>query len=95
MLVRMQKYFSTIPPVFLDGALYTAVAILVFWQIIFGSDEAAKYISPLWLFLIKLGVGTGAVGANAVKSYRSTSFAEHQQAKRDLSDQQQEEIKIK
>lgn len=65
-------------PVVMDGTLYVCIAVLVFWQMIFGGDEAAKYFTPGVLFFLKLFIGTLAVGCNALKSFRSTAFADHQ-----------------
>lgn len=84
-MVRMAyKYFSQIPSVFIDGGIYVCISVLTFLSMQFGSDEAAKYISATTLFWLKLIIGGSSAGFLAIKMFRSTQFAEHQQAKKDL-----------
>lgn len=82
MLLRLNKYLSDIPAIVIDGALYTALAMVLFLQNQFASDEAGKFISLEWLFYIKTVVGVFAAGLLAVKLFRSTAFAEHKQQKK-------------
>jgi hypothetical protein len=81
MLRYVANYFQSIPAVFIDGLLWVCVAWFAFNQSYFGSDEAAKYIAPLTRFWIQWVIGSGAVIAGAIKMFRSTSYADHQQAK--------------
>jgi hypothetical protein len=76
---------ALVRPVFMDGTLYVCIAVLVFWQMIFGGDEAAKYITPRLLFFLKFLIGSLAVGCNALKSFRSTAFADHRKEKEQTS----------
>lgn len=82
MIRALANYLAGVPPVFLDGLLYALVVIFSFLQAQFGSDDAAKYISPMVLFWIKTIVGTLGAAALAIKLFRSTTFAEHQANKK-------------
>jgi hypothetical protein len=75
----MFKYL--LQPVVFDGIVYFAIAVFGYLNTSFGSDEAAKYISPLALFWLRESCGAIAAGALALKMYRSTTFAEYRQAK--------------
>jgi hypothetical protein len=63
-------------PVFIDGATYVAIALFAALAAEFGTDEAAKYISPMALFWIRLACGTISASLLALKMFRSTAFAE-------------------
>jgi hypothetical protein len=82
MLRWASNYFASIPTMFIDGLLYTALAILTGINTTFGGDEAAKYVSPEPLFWVKSLCSWSAQGLLAVKLYRSTAFADHQDAKK-------------
>ncbi len=77
MLRYIQGYFSTITPMYVDGALYVSIAIFGFLSTVFGGDEAAKYVNPEAVFWIKTTIGTFSAGLLALKLYRSTAFADH------------------
>lgn len=77
MIVFLQRYFAGIKPMFLDGFLYCAIAVFGAASSSFGSDEAAKYVSDVWLFWLRSGCGTISAGLLALKMYRSTSYADH------------------
>lgn len=81
MLRQTANYFASVPPVFIDGILYVCVGIFVYLSTNFGSDEAAKYISPQVLYWLKLGIGACGNIALNIKMYRSTAFADHQKEK--------------
>lgn len=85
MLRYIHKYFTSIPPVFLDGTLYAAVAWMIYNQGYFGGDEAAKYLEPETKFWINWVVGSLATVCGAIKMFRSTAFAEHQESKKDVN----------
>lgn len=68
-------------PVVFDGLLYVAIAVFGYLNTTFGSDEAAKFLSPVSLFWTRTIVGAFAAGALGLKMYRSTTFAEYRQAK--------------
>ena len=82
MIRAAQQYLASIPAVFIDGTLYALVMWLLFSQSYLGGDEAAKYITPTLKFWINYGIGSLAAVAGAVKMFRSTSYSEHQQAKK-------------
>lgn len=81
MLKAAANYFASIPSVFIDGFLVVLVAWFVFNQSYFGGDEAAKYIEPAIKFWLNWFIGSGAIICGAIKGYRSTTFAQHQQQK--------------
>lgn len=85
MLRYMHKYFTSIPPVFLDGSLYALIALFTFCQSYFGGDEASKFISPAFKFWLNGFIGGAATVFAAIKMFRSTAFAEHQEAKKDTN----------
>ncbi len=66
-----------IPPVVIDGVIYAGIALLGFLSTQFNTDDAAKFISPFWLFWIKTFCGASAATLLAIKLYRSTGYAEH------------------
>lgn len=68
-------------PVIFDGVIYFLIALFGYLSTAFGSDEAAKYVTPIVLFWTKTIIGSLAAGTLAIKLYRSTTFAEYRQAK--------------
>jgi len=82
MIKWASNYLSTIPSVFIDGLLYTLIALFTFSQAYFGGDEAAKYISPEVKFWLNAAIGSGASACAALKMFRSNSFAQHQEEKK-------------
>jgi len=82
MIAWAAKYFSAIPPVFIDGLLYCSIGFFAFSQMFFGGDEAAKYIRPDIKFYLNYILGAGAIIASQLKSFRSNQFAEHQAEKK-------------
>jgi len=77
MLAAIQKYFTSVPPVFIDGVLYALIAWFTFNQAYFGGDEAAKYIEPETKFWLNWLIGSSASLFAAIKMFRSTSYSEH------------------
>lgn len=57
--------------------LYALIAFFAFSQTTFGGDEAAKYISPLWLFILKYLAGAGSSILLAIKMFCSTTFSDY------------------
>lgn len=86
MIRALSSYFVGVPPVFIDGLLYAAMAFLTFSQAYLGGDEAAKWIAPAAKFWINYAVGGTAALAAAIKMFRSTSFGEHLEQKRKNGD---------
>ena len=77
------KYFSTIPSVFIDGLLFVAIALFTSLSASVSSDEAAKYIDAQTLFWFKMFLSASAATVLALKMYRSTTFSEHQEVKKE------------
>lgn len=67
--------------VLIDGSLYAGIAAFGAAQAAFAGDEAAKYIAPETLFKVRTICQVGWQTLLAVKLYRSTGFAKHQQDK--------------
>jgi hypothetical protein len=82
MLRYAQQYFASIPSVFIDGCLYVCIAALAAITAFVASDDAAKYITPEILFWGKGVLSVASASIVAVKMFRSTSFAEHQEKKK-------------
>jgi len=76
-LKNFSDWFANVPPMFIDGALYFALAIFQFLQIQLASDEAGKFMSLELLWYLKTFVGSAAAGLLAIKLFRSTQFATH------------------
>lgn len=79
----MQRYFSSIPPVFIDGFLYAMIAVFAAMVASFNSEEAYKYIAPLLLYWLKQASTWGLALVTAVKMFRSTTYSEHQVKKKE------------
>lgn len=65
------------PAVFIDGALYTLIAMIIPIQAMLSTDEAAKYLSPQFLWWMRIAVGGIAGGLGGLKMFRSSSYADH------------------
>ena len=76
-------YFGSIPPVFIDGLTYALIALFGALSSSFGSDEAKQFIKPVWIFGIKTFCASCGATLLAIKMFRSTSYSEHQQQKKD------------
>lgn len=81
MIKWASNYFGSISPCFIDGTLYALIAFLIFSQSYLGGDEAAKYVSAAIKFWLNYIVGGLGAFLGAVKMFRSTAFAEHQDTK--------------
>lgn len=77
MIRSVQRYLSSIPPVFIDGVLYGLIAVFTFCQAYFGGDEAAKYMPAEAKFWLNGTLGILASFCAAIKMFRSTSYSEH------------------
>jgi hypothetical protein len=62
---------NKIPPAVLDGVLAVAVAVFLFQQGMLGSEESWKYFDPSFLYYCKFFIGSLAVGAMALKTFRA------------------------
>jgi len=70
-----------IPPVYIDGALYSGILIFGFLQAYLSTDDAEKYISGQLLFYINGFVGMATAWFGGIKMFRSNSFNDHQKQK--------------
>lgn len=77
------KYGATVTPVFIDGFLFTLLAVFTAIEAVYQSDEAYKYLSPYFVFYSKSIVGVMLAGATSLKAFRSTSYSEHVKDKLD------------
>jgi hypothetical protein len=79
--MKFLDFISKIPPLAIDGTLYVSASLFAFLMTQFGTDEAAKFISPTVLFWLKIFVGSVGNAALNLKMFRSTSFADYQAKK--------------
>jgi hypothetical protein len=77
MIRKLADYFAGVPPAFIDGALYVAIAFFGAWAAGLGNDEAAKYVQDETLFWARNSCGSITAALLALKMYRSTAYAEH------------------
>lgn len=78
MLAAIQRYFTSVSPVFMDGTLYILIALFGALTATFSSDEAAKYLEAETLFWVRTVCNVNSAWLLALKMFRSTAFAEHQ-----------------
>lgn len=76
------KHYGGLKPVVIDGFLYVIIAVCGFAEATLTSDDVFKYMNPYLVFYIKWIVGMLGAGATALKMFRSTSYSEHQDAKK-------------
>lgn len=72
-----------IPAVFLDGCLYVVIAVCGFLATALGSDETYQMFNAVTLFWLKTINGSVLAATTALKMFRSTAYAEHQQTKKE------------
>ena len=65
------------PSALMDMWIWIGIGVFTVLYGAFASDEAAKYIPGLWIFLLKTFCQAVGGGLAAAKMYRSTGFAEH------------------
>ncbi len=82
MIRALSKYFSTIPPVFIDGLLYVMLAITAVNAGMLTSDAAKELMGKGLLFYAMWINSAADAGLLALKMFRSTAFADHQEAKK-------------
>jgi hypothetical protein len=88
MIRKISIYFSTIPAVFIDGTLYVLIALGTANSAALSTDMAAKYIDAQILFYIQWINGSMGASLLALKMFRSTAFAQHQDDKKKAGDTQ-------
>lgn len=86
MIRYFQKYFASIPAVFIDGSIYVLLAFIGANSAALSSDMAAKYLDAELIFYTQWI--NNAMGASllALKMFRSTGFAQHQEEKKKKED---------
>jgi hypothetical protein len=77
---------QTVKPVHIDGVLYVCIAVFVFMQSWFSSDDAYKYVNPFVIFWIKGICGTVGAAAGALKMFRSTGYSDSLKDKQNVVD---------
>lgn len=60
----------------IDGWTYVAIAFFGAAAAAFGSDEAAKYIEPMYLFWLRTFCTIAGASFLALKMFRSTAYAD-------------------
>lgn len=78
--------FRNWKPIYTDGLIYGGIAFCAFWSTHFSSDEAYKYVVPKDLYWMRGWSGAIAATLLALKLFRSTSYAEHIQNQKAISD---------
>jgi len=81
MLRAISNYMKGIPPVYIDGALYSGILIFGFLQAYLSTDDAEKYIPSHVLFYLNGFVGMATAWFGGIKMFRSNSFTDHQKQK--------------
>lgn len=81
MIRALSSYFSSVPPVFIDGLLYCLIALFGAMIATFGAEEAPKYVNPNWLYWIKESSKWSLALATAIKMFRDTSYSDHRAKK--------------
>lgn len=79
------NYFTKLPPIpstYIDGCLYVLIAVFGALLTTIGSDEAAKWVAPVWLFWLRTTASVMLAAVTALKMYRSTGFADHIEQKK-------------
>ena len=86
MIQFISNYFKSVPAVFIDGVLYVAIAFFGAITAALSSDEASKYLSPEVLFWTRTFCSVNGAWILALKMFRSTGYAQHQEDKKRTGD---------
>jgi len=79
---KIVKVWLSVPPIFFDGFLVLWVSIGTAMQLTFTQEDAYKYVSPYVLYWIKAFVGAMVAGGSALQAFRSKSYSEYSERKR-------------
>lgn len=85
MIRQLSLYFAGISPAFIDGLTYVMIAFFGAIAAALSSDEAAKFILPTVLFWSRTVCQAIGAALLALKMFRSTTFAEHVEQKKQES----------
>lgn len=83
MLLRLHRYLSSVPTVFLDGCIAVAIAVMTAINMSFATDESAKYIDPALRFWLLICVGSSIQGMHALSKFRDRAYSHHMDNKAD------------
>lgn len=81
----IKKLLST-PPVVIDGTLYVTMALFGAVEGYFTGKEAYEYVNPYAIFWIKGFCIVLLAMCMALKTFRSTTYSEHQKAKKEAAE---------
>ena len=70
-----------VDPIFVDGGLYVGMAIFTALSGFFSTDEAAKYLEPVYLFWLRGFCTTNGAWMLALKMFRSSHYSEYRKNK--------------
>lgn len=82
MLKALQRYFSGVSPVYLNGSIAVCIAVLTALNMSFATDESAKYINPELRFWLLISIGSIIQGLHALSKFRDDSYGKHVEVKR-------------
>lgn len=86
MIRYFQRYFASIPAVFIDGSIYVLLAFIGANGAALSSDMAAKYMDAELIFYLQWINNASGASLLALKMFRSTGFAQHQEEKKKKDD---------
>lgn len=81
MIKWLYTNYAPLPPVFIDGLLYVGIAFFGALFIEFTTDDAKQFIPLATLFWLKLATSSLGGSCTALKTFRSTTFADHKALK--------------
>lgn len=73
----LYESFKGIPSVFIDGMLCVVVSFFAGWSIVFGGEDAAKYVNEVTLWWLKSTTMVLVGTLNALIFFRSKSYSDH------------------
>lgn len=73
----MQRYFSTISPIFLDGCIAVLIAMMTAISMNIAQDDASKYLSGQLRWWMIVVIGSLTQGLHALSKFRDQTFSRH------------------
>jgi len=77
-LPKLQKIVDSLHPAFTDGCLLVVSTFLTGALTGLAQEEAYKYVNPVVLFWLKLGIGCTSGSLQSLVAYRNQQYAKHQ-----------------